>query len=237
MTETKAGQAADPAVRDAAKLHLRLMLALTFATGIVDAVGYLGLDRVFTANMTGNVVILGMGLAGADDLPVVGPALALAAFMLGAVVGGRTLRGHTGSWTTAASWLFGAVGMVVLALGASLMLWTDPPEAALLSVTGVLGGVMGVQAAAARAIGVKDVTTVVITSTITGLSMDSRLAGGSGDLWGRRAAAVLLMLAGAGVGALLLRANLGLGLVVAAAVCLAVAVVGHLRARGRNATD
>jgi hypothetical protein len=38
------------------------MLALTFTTGIVDAVGYLGLDRVFTANMTGNVVILGMAL-------------------------------------------------------------------------------------------------------------------------------------------------------------------------------
>ena len=59
---------------DDARRHLVLMLALTFTTGIVDAVGYLGLDRVFTANMTGNVVILGMALAGADDLPVLGPA-------------------------------------------------------------------------------------------------------------------------------------------------------------------
>ena len=42
---------------------LPLMLALTFSTGIVDAVGYLGLDRVFTGNMTGNVVILAEQLA------------------------------------------------------------------------------------------------------------------------------------------------------------------------------
>ena len=55
--------------------HLRvwLMVALTFVTGLLDAVGYLGLDRVFTGNMTGNVVILGMGLAGEDSLPVAGP--------------------------------------------------------------------------------------------------------------------------------------------------------------------
>lgn len=42
----------------AGTVHLALMLALTFATGIIDAVGYLGLDRVFTGNMTGNVVVL-----------------------------------------------------------------------------------------------------------------------------------------------------------------------------------
>ena len=37
------------------RMHLALMLILTFSTGIVDAVGYLGLDRVFTGNMTGNL--------------------------------------------------------------------------------------------------------------------------------------------------------------------------------------
>ena len=49
-----------PSTRSGARVHLVLMLALTFATGVIDAVGYLGLDRVFTGNMTGNVVILGM---------------------------------------------------------------------------------------------------------------------------------------------------------------------------------
>lgn len=68
----------------AERLHAVLMIALTFTTGINDAVGYLGLDKVFTGNMTGNVVILGMGVAGGDGLPVLGPALALAGFMAGA---------------------------------------------------------------------------------------------------------------------------------------------------------
>lgn len=59
------------------RLDLAMLLLLTFSTGMVDAIGYLGFDKVFTGNMTGNVVILGMGLAGADGVPVLRPALAL----------------------------------------------------------------------------------------------------------------------------------------------------------------
>ena len=74
------------------------MLALTFSTGVIDAVGYLGLDKVFTGNMTGNVVILGMALAGADGLPIIGPLIALFAFMVGAAISGRTLRARPAGW-------------------------------------------------------------------------------------------------------------------------------------------
>ena len=74
------------------RVHLWLMLALTFSTGVIDAVGYLGLDNVFTGNMTGNVVLLGMAFAGGADLPVLRPALALLFFMLGAALAGRMLR-------------------------------------------------------------------------------------------------------------------------------------------------
>jgi uncharacterized membrane protein YoaK (UPF0700 family) len=43
----------------------------------VDAVSYLGLGRVFTANMTGNIVLLGLGIAGSEGLPVVAPLVSL----------------------------------------------------------------------------------------------------------------------------------------------------------------
>src|SRR5947199_10655240 len=66
----------------------RALLALTFTTGLVDAVSYLGLGRVFTANMTGNVVLLGFGIAGSGGLPVLAPIISLAAVLLGALVGG-----------------------------------------------------------------------------------------------------------------------------------------------------
>ena len=65
------------------------LLSLTFTTGVVDAVSYLGLGHVFTANMTGNVVLLGFGLAGAGHLPVLAPIVSLAAFLAGAAVAGR----------------------------------------------------------------------------------------------------------------------------------------------------
>src|SRR5205809_7663592 len=66
----------------------RALLVLTFTTGIVDAVSYLGLGRVFTANMTGNIVLLGFGIAGSGGLPVVAPLVSLGSFLVGAVGGG-----------------------------------------------------------------------------------------------------------------------------------------------------
>src|SRR6187402_841399 len=93
-------------------LHLGLMLSLTFSTGVIDAVGYLGLDKVFTGNMTGNVVILGMALAGAPGLPIVGPVIALLAFMVGAAISGRTLRARPAGWSERNTALFGLVGVI-----------------------------------------------------------------------------------------------------------------------------
>ena len=76
------------------------LLALTFVTGLIDAASNLGLGRVFAANMTGNVVLLGFGLTDAAGLPVVAPIVALVAFLAGAAVGGRLalrLQGRAGA--------------------------------------------------------------------------------------------------------------------------------------------
>jgi len=199
-------------------LHLGLMLALTFSTGVVDAVGYLGLDRVFTGNMTGNVVILAMALTGADGLPIVGPIIALVLFMAGAAISGRTLKPVPVS----------LVGVVLLAAAIPMLAIVSPPEPVKLVVTGCLGLAMGMQAGAARHIGVKDVTTVVVTSTIVGLAFDSRIAGGSGQPWFRRGGAIVLIGAGAATGALLLRVHIGAGMLTAAVISLTVALLGHL---------
>lgn len=96
------------------RLHLGLMLGLGFSTGIVDAVGYLGLDRVFTGNMTGNVVILGMGLLGANDLPVVGPIVALA--------GRRALRPIPDGWTSRSTAMFAVVGTMIFGVAIALFI-------------------------------------------------------------------------------------------------------------------
>ena len=213
-----------------AQLQLTFMLVLTFSTGIVDAVGYLGYDKVFTGNMTGNVVILGMGLAGAPGIPVLRPALAFAGFLVGAVIAGRILKPTPkGEWSGRTTGVMGAVAIGCLAL-AGLVLLEDPTQNHLVGTitTSVLALVMGMQAAAARKIGVADVTTVVVTSTIVGLASESRLAGGSGDKWPRRVLAILGILIGALVGALTLQVNLWLGVLLTAVIIGAVTVAGHL---------
>src|SRR5919107_303682 len=138
------------------RLHVALMLTLTFSTGIVDAVGYLGLDRVFTTNMTGNVVILAMGLTGANGLPVVGPTVALVGFVIGAVVAGRALRGVPKGWSRRDTTLLTVVAaLLVVAVVPTILLPATPyPPAIGLSVTALLGLAMGVQAGTARHIAV-----------------------------------------------------------------------------------
>ena len=215
--------------RHPAATHLGLMLALTFSTGIIDAVGYLGLDRVFTGNMTGNIVILGMALTGADGLPIVGPVLALAGFMAGAAVAGRLLRDLAAGWSVRTTIVFSVVAFVLVAAGVVMAIPGTHPEPILLSVTTSLGLAMGAQAGAARHIAVKDVTTVVVTSTITGLAADS-IFGGRVDKhpWRRRAAAIGLIGAGAAVGALALTVHIALGIALSAVITVVVTLLGHL---------
>src|SRR5580658_6213456 len=71
---------------------LRALLALTLVSGLVDAVCYLGLGRVFTANMTGNVVVLGFAAAGAPGFSITASLTSLGVFLAGAVAGGRISR-------------------------------------------------------------------------------------------------------------------------------------------------
>jgi uncharacterized membrane protein YoaK (UPF0700 family) len=47
-----------------------LLIVMTVVTGLVDAFSYLALGRIFVANMTGNVVLLGFALAGAPGFSI-----------------------------------------------------------------------------------------------------------------------------------------------------------------------
>jgi len=208
-------------------VHLALMLALTFSTGIVDAVGYLGLDKVFAGNMTGNVVILGMAAAGADNLPLAGPVIALAGFLCGALAGGRVVRPvQGGRWSRRIGAVFALVGVILTGLAATLFMVGQAPQTPLLLViVAALSVAMGLQAATARHLAVKDITTVVVTSLITGLAADAAVSG-IRQPWPRRVLALVLISAGAMVGALTLRWHPGLGLSLAAMVSFVVAGVG-----------
>ncbi len=209
-----------------------LMVVLTFVTGLVDAVGYLGLDRVFVGNMTGNVVILGMGAAGADDLPVAGPLAALATFTLAAAVAGFLLRRQDTSWTSLTTGLLG-MGSAVLVTLTALFAVPQVADSAHFEIVAACAtaGVMGVQACVARKLAIKDMTTVVVTSTLTQLSADL-FTGGWRGWWNRRSAAILALFAGAVVGAVLLRyAHMSWAMGLAAVLTAVVCIQGHRNVR------
>jgi len=92
-------------------------------------------------------------------------------------------------------------------------------------VIALLALAMGVRNATVRRVGVPDLTTTVLTMTLTAIAADSPVAGGSGRGSVRRIAAVLAMFTGALVGALLLKTSLALPLVAAAGLALATWVI------------
>jgi uncharacterized membrane protein YoaK (UPF0700 family) len=199
----------------------RALLVLTFTTGRVDAVSYLGLGHVFTANMTGNIVFLGFGIAGQGGLPVLAPLVSLGSFLLGAG-GGGVLADRMGDRHP--EHIARALAIEVSLIGAAAILAAAvdvrPNAASGDVVIALLAFAMGARNATVRRLGVPDLTTTVLTMTLTGLAADSPPAGGTGKGSTRRVAAVSAMLTGALAGALLLKTSLVLPLVAATGLAL-----------------
>jgi uncharacterized membrane protein YoaK (UPF0700 family) len=199
-----------------------LLILLALVTGIVDAVSYLGLNPVFVANMTGNIVFLGFALAGDADLSKWAPPLALAVFAAGAWSAGR-VAGRTGDARRA----FAAVTAVHTLLVAAALVVAQVAghhkAGAQVALIGLLGFGMGMQNASVRALGVPDLTTNVLTTTLTSLAAD-----GPGRAALRRFVSIVAMFAGALGGAAL---YLTAGPVPAVAAALALLTVVALAAR------
>lgn len=182
-----------------------LLILLSVTTGLIDAVSVLGLAKTFSANMTGNIVFLGFGLARTPGFSVEPNLVALATFIGGALIAGRT--GLAYGKRPLRHWLMVAaiVETVLLWTAAVIALGYDPagstPRWALFAIIGLTAVAMGFRNATIRQLKVPDLTTTVLTLTITGIAADSSLAGGSNPNLARRIAAVVAILLGAALGA------------------------------------
>jgi uncharacterized membrane protein YoaK (UPF0700 family) len=206
-----------------------LLLVLTMVTGLVDAVSYLKLGHVFVANMTGNVVFLGFAVADAQDFSIPASLAAIAAFMAGALAGGRLALGagrHRGRLLAIATSIQTVLVGVALAVAIAA---SDPDgEAVRYALIALLALAMGIQNAIARRLGVPDLTTTVLTLTLTGLAADSKLAGSSYPFPGRRLAAIATMFFGAAVGAILVfRAGVGAVLALVLVLLAVIAIAAY----------
>jgi uncharacterized membrane protein YoaK (UPF0700 family) len=186
-----------------------ILLVMTSVTGIVDAVSYLALGHVFTANMTGNVVLLGFAVAGVRGLSAARSLAALICFFAGAIFGGRV------SVPQAPGPLLVETALLFLA---SLSALLPDQNFSVYSAIVITVAAMGYRNAVVRKIGLPDLTTTVLTLTITGLGADSGLAGGENPRWQRRVAAVLALVIGAFAGALAVHRSTALALMLAALI-------------------
>ncbi|HEY5193163.1 MAG TPA: YoaK family protein [Solirubrobacteraceae bacterium] len=210
-----------------------VLLALTLTTGLIDAASYLGLGHVFTANMTGNIVLLGFGLAHAGGLPVLAPAISLGAFLLGASVGGRLGLGVADRHERVVLIAIGAeVALLILAAILASAAHAQIGSVSAYAIIALVALAMGVRNAIVRKLAVPDMTTTVLTLTLTGLAADT--IGGTAR-WrqsSRRVPAVMAMLIGALLGGLLEKHSLTWPLLVAAgtgAACFGVYALSHGR--------
>jgi uncharacterized membrane protein YoaK (UPF0700 family) len=110
-------------------------------------------------------------------------------------------------------------------------------------IIALLALAMGIQNATVRGLAIPDLTTTVLTMTLTGLAADSALAGGANPRPGRRVASVGAMLAGGASGAALMThasPAAGIGVVataLAAATAVLTAAERQRRRLGLNPTN
>jgi uncharacterized membrane protein YoaK (UPF0700 family) len=151
-----------------------LLVALTVASGAVDAISYFGLGKIFSAFMTGNIVFLGFGIAkieGPDVIPVI---IALSTFAVGSYLGLRiTTLGaqEPGLWPRRVTVL---LTLVVIAEASFLAMWLatagHPPTEIVYVLLALFSLAMGIQTAAVRSLGVQGVFTTAGTFTLVALA-------------------------------------------------------------------
>jgi len=203
----------------------RTLLILTFVTGIVDVVSFLALGHVFAAMQTGNVIFLGLGVAGVSGAPVLAPLIALLAFLAGGTVG--ALLAHTTTPAPGNRLNLAMAAEVVLLGGAAVLAAladVNPGGLTAYVLIAILSVAAGPLKKKARGIGDPNLATTVlnltlsafVSSTPTGIASEPELA--------LRAAAIAAILLGAIAGALLLKVGLALAIATAAAVVIVAAI-------------
>jgi len=226
---------------DVSDLPLRVVLILlAFASGLIDAASYLGLGHVFTANMTGNILLLGFAVAGASGFSTSACLVSVGAFLAGAGVAGlldRDLRHPRQRFITETA------GEGILIAAATIVAFTAAVKAGspgAYATIGLLAFAMGARKDTIRRLAAQtNLTTTTLTAALTGLASDFALGGGSHVLASRRLTSLFSLLADALLGAVLylhLHHGIALPLALAAAAELSSAAV-FPRTRGSHILD
>lgn len=149
------------------------MLLLCLSAGMVDVIGYLGLGHVLTANMTGNIVLLGIAIARAQEFVVLRALLALIGFIAGNAIAAHMIgRVQTkNGWSSQVTTVF-TVESILLLLFAIAMISPYSEQLSYLLIA-ILAAAMGMQTTAARRIGIAGISTTVLTNNLAAVVEDA----------------------------------------------------------------
>ncbi|MBT2575223.1 DUF1275 domain-containing protein [Bacillus sp. ISL-51] len=147
------------------------LLLLCMTAGIVDVIGYLSLGHVFTANMTGNIVLLGLAIGNSLQLTVLKSLASLIGFILG-VIAAAALVGNKQKafWPPAVTAALAIEGAVLLLFALFSYFFAGDVSVYVLIV--LLSFAMGMQTTAARKLGVAGISTTVLTGTLANFFED-----------------------------------------------------------------
>ncbi len=211
-----------------------LLLVLTFGTGMIDATTVLGLGRVFVANMTGNVVFVGLAVSRVPGFSPTLTATSLVGFVAGAFLGGAVIRRRPVTRvallrTTCST----QAVLVAAAAGVCAAHPHHPPRSAEIAAIALLAVAMGIQNAATRHLAVTGLVTNVLTSTLTSIAAEHRHLSDLDAV--RQVASVLALLLGALLGAELVKHfDIELSLVIVVGLLVVVAVSCAVAIRRRH---
>jgi uncharacterized membrane protein YoaK (UPF0700 family) len=191
-------------VGDARRRDL-LLAALAFSAGAVDAVALIALS-VFTAVMTGNLVLLGIAVGHAAVQSAVRSSIALIAYVVGVLAGARIVGAAASGelWPARATRALAVESALLAAFFVGWIAGGAQPEGAVAgALIGLSGLAMGLQATTTRSIA-PGVSTTYVTGALTSLLSELSVLGNAGADAGRRGIIVLALLAGAVTGAVVL---------------------------------
>lgn len=209
--------------------HLRspwLLLVLSFGAGATDAFAFLSLGGIFTANMTGNLVLV--GLVGRDEYldTLLGAGVAIAVFFVVLLGGFRYV--HSAATTPGRSTtvlLSVAAGVQVATCAIWWILDGPSAEAVIDSLVALSASAMALQTVVARTSAVGGgLSSTFVTGTMVSVVDD--LAQGKTEYLGLRIGAIATLIAGSLTGAVSIALAPGLGPLVSAATgCIALGLV------------
>jgi len=187
--------------------HKYGLYLLASVCGIVDVTCFVGLNGVFSAMMSGNLLMFAIALSQGHPFELGFKYVrAFGAFTLGIVIANRTMKFLGGGNNSRKAFWF-----VWFCIGVATMLtmWRAPATHAPLrdALVGLLCAAMGAMTTIIRMHGVPDLATTLFTGTYTALIAESPLGGSKSDRWLRRFISITIFVISGGVGGYLARIN------------------------------